>query len=119
EPFFENQLTLRKILGWPPFASITQLVFAHKSAETAKREVVVAKKKLDEQLAHLAAPTGVAILGPSPAMGKRERNTYRWYILIKWPRGEDGTILELEKRNRLLSVISPRWDITVDPIDIP
>ena len=119
EPFFESQLTLRKILGWPPFTNISQLVFAHKNDEVAKREAVAMKKKLDEQLAHLTPPAGAVLLGPSPALGKRERNTYRWYILIKWPRNDDGTILELEKRNRLLSVVSSRWDITVDPIDIP
>jgi len=119
EPFFQSQLTLRKVLGWPPFTSISQLVFAHKSEEVAKREAMAMKKKLDEQLTHLTPPDGVALLGPSPAMGKRERTTYRWYILIKWPRSEEGVMPELEKRNRLLSVVSPRWDITIDPIDIP
>lgn len=119
EPFYESQLTLRKMLGWPPFTSIAQLVFSHRDEEAAKREVLSVKKKLDEQLAHLQAPPEAAILGPSPALGKRERGTYRWYILIKWPLDASGWVADIEKRNRLLSVVPPRWDITVDPIDIP
>lgn len=119
EPFFENQLALRKILGWPPFVSITQIVFTHRDAKAAEKEAALLRHKLDEQLEFLAPPTGAVILGPSPAMGRRAPGTYRWYILIKWPRGTDGAIIDLEKRNRLLSVVSSRWDITVDPIDIP
>jgi len=119
EPFFENQLALRKILGWPPFVSITQLVFTHRDAKVAEKEATLLRHKLDEQLNFLTPPAGTAILGPSPAMGKRAPGTYRWYILIKWPRSIDGTIIDLEKRNRLLSVVSSKWDITVDPIDIP
>lgn len=119
EPFFESQLMVRKMIGWPPFVSISQLVFTHRDEKAAEKEAILLRHKLDEQLQFLDPPKGATILGPSPAMGKRAPGTYRWYIIIKWPRNADGTVVELEKRNRLLSIASSRWDITVDPIDIP
>ena len=104
--FFEAELPWRREHGYPPFARLTRLLFAHARNEYALEEAVRVQRELRRLAAGLA---GVEVLGPTPPQIARVRGRYRWSLLI---RADDPAALlrDLE--------LPPGWSIDVDPVTV-
>ena len=131
DAFAQDELSLRKALGWPPFVQIIKLSYEHKDSVHAEQEAKILKSKLDLQLQHILGQQNVKtqnyplpithysfVLGPAPAFIAKVRNTYSWYLIVKWPVDEKGNPRNLVLRNRLLDMAGKGWDIDVDPVDL-
>ncbi len=106
DSFFEHAIEERKRLHFPPFTHLMKLTCSYRSEKTA----IHASRKLAEELRKLAGTT-VQIFGPAPAFYERQRDTYRWQIILKSP-----------KRSHLsdLSRHIPRshWQHELDPTNL-
>lgn len=82
EEFYEQELVLRRQLGYPPFCDLYQLVVAGEREEEVHGMAQALKDRLRSQLGDQAS-----ILGPGPAPMYLVNGTYRMQILMKAPAG--------------------------------
>jgi primosomal protein N' (replication factor Y) (superfamily II helicase) len=106
EAFYLDELPSRQAFGFPPYAQLAVLTYAHLEAE---RAATVAREAAETLAAALVRDRveGVRLQGPSPAFIHRLRGEYRWQLTL---RGE-----RLERLRRL----APRgrgWSYDVDPV---
>ncbi|MDA0302069.1 MAG: primosomal protein N', partial [Chloroflexi bacterium] len=102
--FFEEELSRRAALGYPPFRRLVRLLFSHENRQFAGDEA----QRLAQELRTLAAGRpGVDVLGPTPPQVARIRGRHRWAIIV---RGEDPTALLRDLELPL------GWAIDVDPL---
>jgi primosomal protein N' (replication factor Y) len=106
ESFYTYAINERKKGVFPPFSYLLKLTCSFKTELAAIRA--------SKQLAHvisLHADSRVTILGPTPAFYERQRDSYRWQLVIKSPR-----------REHLLSLISyvptAHWQFELDPTSL-
>ena len=78
--FYAQEIELRRELFYPPFSRLVKLLFHDTSRERAwnnAQSFVTAAQK------ECAGQAGCSVIGPSPALIARERNEYRFIVLIK------------------------------------
>ncbi|MEA4986639.1 MAG: primosomal protein N' [Anaerovorax sp.] len=80
EDFYQQELTLRKQTGYPPFCDFFQLVISSKHEQEAKLMAEEVGKFLRIKSGRKEA---VSILGPQPAPINRVNERFRYQILIK------------------------------------
>jgi primosomal protein N' (replication factor Y) len=113
--FMEEELALRRRLGYPPYARI---VLASCSSTHAER-LSAFMEGWAGQLRDSLAGRGVVVLGPSPPLVPRVKNRFREQILLKGAvtQAHKDTTLEafrrLTEKRSGASGIDLRWD--VDP----
>lgn len=92
--YFNYELPMRKQLGYPPYSRLVLIEFKGKKEETVRDRAF--------QFANLFPVKGSFYerLGPSEPTIKKLRNEYRWHLLIKNFRHNDGSG---EKLRRLIS----------------
>jgi primosomal protein N' (replication factor Y) len=103
EGFYEYALAERQKAGFPPFKFLLQLTDIYKSEAGA----VKAAKQLSASLKQ-TVPTGVEVLGPTPAFYERQHDTYRWQLVLKSSRRE--SLAEVIKH-----VPATHWQYDLDP----
>jgi primosomal protein N' (replication factor Y) len=103
EGFYEYALAERQKAGFPPFKFLLQLTDVYKSEAGA----VKAAKQLSASLKQ-TVPTGVEVLGPTPAFYERQHDTYRWQLVLKSSRRE--SLAEVIKH-----VPATHWQYDLDP----
>ena len=102
--FYGEEIRYRREVGYPPFASMVKLLFAHPNEGRCRLEA----ERVHALLVR-ASPTGYRITGPAPAFVARLRGRYRWQLTL---RGEVPTEV-------LREVVLPRgWTVDVDPASI-
>ena len=83
ESFYEFALKERQKALFPPFTYLLKLTCSYKteaaSIRAAKGLADELSKKVDKQ---------VTILGPTPAFYERQRDSYRWQLVLKSPKRE-------------------------------
>ncbi len=103
EGFYEYALKERQKGGFPPFRFLLQLTDVYKTEASA----VKAAKQLSANLKSVL-PTGIEVLGPTPAFYERQHDTYRWQLVLK-----------STKREALADVIKhvppTHWQYDLDP----
>jgi len=103
EGFYEYALAERKKGGFPPFRFLLQLTDVYKSEASA----VKAAKQLSATLKS-SIPSGVEVLGPTPAFYERQHDTFRWQLVLK-----------STKREALADVLkhvpTTHWQYDLDP----
>lgn len=104
--FYERTLALRRHTTFPPFTFLLKLSCIYKTEAAAIRNAQVLAEKLRR-----TAPNGLEILGPTPAFYERQRDTYRWQLVIKSSR-----------RSALLDVLKElppaHWQYELDPLSL-
>lgn len=80
EQFYASALTERQRGLFPPFSYLMKLTCIYKSEAAAVKNAQQLARTLR---AHL--PGDVQLLGPTPAFYERQRDTYRWQIVLKSP----------------------------------
>ena len=81
--FFEQEMTFRRQLGYPPFSRLVRLEFRHhdpiKAEETA-REVA---RRVENWIEEDRSKT--ELIGPLPSYFSRAYGQYRWQIILRGP----------------------------------
>jgi primosomal protein N' (replication factor Y) len=106
DTFYQSTIRERKRAQFPPFVFLLKLTCIYKSEDAAIRNSQILAKKLRQIL-----PEGVEILGPTPAFYERQRDTYRWQLVLK------------SKRRALLvdslqHLPPTHWQFELDPISL-
>lgn len=76
--FYEYSLAERNKANFPPFSYILKLTCTCKTEATVIKNV----QKISTLIKNYA-PKEVTIFGPSPAFREREKNNYRWQLIVK------------------------------------
>ncbi|MEA3337257.1 MAG: primosomal protein N' [Chloroflexota bacterium] len=106
--FVRQELGYRRELHYPPFRRLAKLVYSHKKQERARSEAEALARGLSFaiQEQNLA---GIDLIGPAPCFFGRERQRYRWQILV---RASDPVVF-------LRTVSIPQgWRVDVDPVSV-
>lgn len=104
--FYERTLRNYQIGRFPPFRHLLKLTGSYKTETAAIKNATALAKSLK---AHAAQD--VEILGPMPAFYERQRDNYRWQLIVKSPRRADLITL--------LPHLPPRyWQHELDPLSL-
>jgi primosomal protein N' (replication factor Y) len=104
--FYHYALAARKRGNFPPFTYLLKLTCVYKTEAAAIRNA----QQLARTLRQNCSPD-VQLLGPTPAFYERQRDTYRWQIVLKSP-----------KRHHLVEALAhlpaTHWQYELDPISL-
>jgi primosomal protein N' (replication factor Y) len=104
--FYEKVITERRRATFPPFTFLLKLTCVYKTEVTAIRNAQTLAGTLRQKL-----PADIEVLGPTPAFYERQRDTYRWQLILK-----------SKKRSALVDALdhipSTHWQFELDPISL-
>lgn len=104
DKFYQYALKERKRANFPPFCYLLKLTCAYKTEAAAIKNARALALTLKVQ-------PGLEVLGPTPAFYERQRDTYRWQLVIK-----------STKRQALvdcLKLVPPsHWQTELDPVSL-
>lgn len=104
--FYDTAIAERRRAHFPPFVFLLQLTCVYKTEAAAIRQA----RALATILRQKAGPD-VEILGPTPAFYERQRDTYRWQLVIKSTKRADLV--------DLLQYVPPtHWQFELDPTSL-
>jgi primosomal protein N' (replication factor Y) len=109
QAFYEKELHFRRIMRYPPFSSMANLMVRHEKQQEALR--------LSTELGHYLTPVpeNIRILGPAEAPVPRVKNEFRYQMLIKAAsRKALGELLQSARRYAL----EHKWNATALVIDV-
>jgi primosomal protein N' (replication factor Y) len=106
--FFDEEIAFRRQTRYPPYARLVRFVYSSSSDERSR----AAAERLAGEIRALAAVQALGdwgIIGPAPAFFHRQRNRFRWHI-----------ILRADQPEALLATLRlpPGWSLDVDPIHV-
>src|SRR3990170_7248386 len=108
--FYDEELTYRTELGYPPVSRIIKLEF--KSANES--HAAEAAKTARDRIRSLVKGKGIVILGPAPAPISRVRGQYRFQMLLLSSRREELRRLAVEGRNAVEEKYGRKCKVIVD-----
>ncbi len=111
--FYQNELTLRQDLSYPPFDKLIRIIMSFKTRENAKMII----KKISEKTNKINI-NGVEILGPAPAPVEKIRNLWRWHIILKGSNSKNLRHAVSEFLKKTKDIRNIRIDVDVDPINL-
>ncbi len=104
--FYEEIISERKRAVFPPFTFLLKLTCIYKTEAAAIRNAQSLARHLRQKLS-----SDIEILGPTPAFYERQRDTYRWQLILK-----------SKKRAALVSALDyvpqTHWQFELDPISL-
>ena len=109
EAFFERELHFRRMMGYPPFTALANIIVRDTSLENAIR--------WSRQLSEFFAPhdgKGVKVLGPAAAPLARIKKEHRFQFLLKSPKRSLLTKLLQQALARCEAQEIPRTAVLVD-----
>lgn len=83
--FYETELQLRRLMTYPPYSDLFQIVFSSKEEADASKCAQMWHRKAEEILAE---QEDMQIFTPQPAPMNKIKETYRFCMLIKCPQGK-------------------------------
>lgn len=83
ESFYVHTLNERKRALFPPYTHLLKITCVYKTETAAVKNSRILAKELQ-----LKINDNVQILGPTPAFYERQRDTYRWQLVLKSPKRE-------------------------------
>jgi primosomal protein N' (replication factor Y) len=106
--FYQQEIAFRRQASYPPFSRLVRFVYASGSDERGQR----AAQDLAEAIGRLAEALGLedwGIIGPAPAFFHRQRNRYRWHLLLR--AANPAPLLEALR-------LPAGWALDVDPVHV-
>ena len=103
--FYKSELTQRRKGHFPPYTHLLKLTCIYKTEASAIKNSQKQFTRLKQDYPN------VHLFGPSPAFYERQRDTYRWQIIVKSP--NRATLLEI-----INSLPSTHWQYDIDPISL-
>ncbi|MDN7244235.1 primosomal protein N' [Planococcus shenhongbingii] len=79
EPFYEQEMAMRRASGYPPYYYVVNIQFTHEDLMTASGYADQTVRYLQSQLSQ-----STIIIGPSASLIARVNNRYRYQCLIKY-----------------------------------
>lgn len=80
EGFYRKEIQMREALKNPPFTEIFHMVFSSEDEKLLREKVVETGDRLRN---YLRKYDRMILLGPSPCMISKIKNSYRWQIILK------------------------------------
>ena len=109
EGFCREELRLRKLMSYPPYYDLIRLIFSGDDEKQVAKEAGGWYESLNEMI-----HTGF-IYRPQPAPVNKIKETYRYHMMIKCPRGRRGLFLgALDKLNRENNNSKTRVNVGID-----
>ncbi|MEK7194787.1 MAG: primosomal protein N' [Patescibacteria group bacterium] len=105
--FYKNELSVRKLLGYPPFCRLVKLTFRHNTASRASFAARELFARLNQAIQHDKLSDFVKIMGANPAFTAREKGLYAYAILLK--------ISPDMRLDTILKYVPTTWYIEPDP----
>jgi primosomal protein N' (replication factor Y) len=103
--FYEATLVERRRAQFPPFTYLLKLTCSYKTEAAAIRNAQQLASRIRQKY------PSVSVLGPTPAFYERQRDTYRWQLVIK-----------SRSRSTLTDICAdlpgPRWQFDLDPYSL-
>ncbi|MBK9942455.1 MAG: primosomal protein N' [Kouleothrix sp.] len=106
--FFAQEIAFRRQTGYPPFSRLVRFVYTSGSDERGQR----AAHELAAEVARIASMLDLGdwgLIGPAPAFFHRQRNRFRWHVLLR--AADPGPLLEV-------LYLPPGWALDVDPVHV-
>jgi primosomal protein N' (replication factor Y) len=106
--FYTQEIAFRRQIGYPPFSRLVRLIYSSGSDDRGRREA----DRLAAEIRRLAAGLDLGdwgIIGPAPAFFHRQRNRFRWHLLLR--AADPALLLELLR-------LPPGWVLDVDPVHV-
>jgi len=114
EKFYENELSFRRELNYPPFSQLISLTIKGPNENKVRKDAIVLANLLKQN------NKGVEFIGPGPCPIEKIRGKYRWRIIIKSK--------NKKKLNKLMLNLKDYWNkiphrqeillIDIDPVDM-
>ena len=117
EAFLRVELPKRKVLKFPPFVRMANIVVWGKS----ERDVSAMAKAIQASTVDLAkahANDGWDVLPAGPCVFEKIRDDHRWHFLVKCPVGKDLSAFLRDGYGRIKAMKGVNVAIDVDPIDL-
>ncbi len=103
EQFYQEEMTYRKLLQYPPFSRLVRLEYNHHDPQKAEKSAHTLAQHIKERLRKEQAR--IDLIGPAPCFFSRSHGKYRWQIILRGLNPVD-----------FLRGWQPRdWQIEVDP----
>src|SRR6185503_15157786 len=90
QAFFSQEIAFRRQTGYPPFSRLVRFVYTNASDERGRRAAEELAAEIRRLAAVLDAQAGAeqglgdwGIIGPAPAFFHRQRNRFRWHLLLR------------------------------------
>ncbi len=100
EPFYKNEMMMRKQYEYPPFYYVTLVQVTHENVLAAAEHAKLATDWLRENLS-----PGTIVIGPTASAISRIQNRYRYQCLIKYKKEP----LLIEKLQQLIKIYRTEW----------
>ncbi len=117
--FLRSELPKRKMLGYPPYCRLVNVVVWGKSEGAVRDEANAIFSQLNALVSEDArARTTWKLLAAAPCVMARLRDNWRWHILIKCPNDDEparllGPFMQRRKTSAAVNVA-----VDVDPLDM-
>ena len=118
ERFYAHEIAIRREMSYPPFAHLAVVLMTCGD----ERKLIKTLQFLADIMSTVNRKKLFEILGPSPAVISKLRNTYRWKLLLK---GEDEALLRqfiqycMEQLHKHAETSGVTAAVSVNPANIP
>jgi primosomal protein N' (replication factor Y) len=106
--FYTQEIAFRRQIGYPPFSRLVRFIYSSGNDERSRR----AADELAAEIRRLADGLDLgdwSIIGPAPAFFHRQRNRFRWHMLLRI--ANPAALLEVLR-------LPPGWVLDVDPVHV-
>jgi primosomal protein N' (replication factor Y) len=106
--FYTQEIAFRRQIGYPPFSRLVRFIYTSGSDDRGRR----AADELAAEIRRLAEGLDLgdwSVIGPAPAFFHRQRNRFRWHLLLR--AADPAPLLELLR-------LPPGWALDVDPVHV-
>jgi primosomal protein N' (replication factor Y) len=108
EEFYRQEMIFRREQGYPPVRRLARLVYHHTQRAAAQAEATRMAEQLSAEIDRLALQE-TDLIGPAPCFFSRQRDNYRWHVIVRSP---DPAAL-------LRHLPAPLgWRLDIDPVDL-
>jgi primosomal protein N' (replication factor Y) len=117
--FHDKEIEFRKLMGYPPFRRLVQIVISDRDAAKASSNADKIAAALKAQFEKMKSESRPHILGPAAAPLEKLRGNYRMQILIKIHPGTEATSVLQDSFAHLDNrKISSKVHVDVDPLSL-
>jgi primosomal protein N' (replication factor Y) len=109
EGFYQKEIQFRKLMRYPPFAALANVLVRSQNQETALAMSIELGRQLDP------APEGIKVLGPAEAPVPKLKSEFRYQLLLK---AADRKVLNETLRGLQHFAREQKWPATALVIDV-
>ncbi|MBL7049649.1 MAG: primosomal protein N' [Nitrospira sp.] len=111
--FYDNEIQMRKELGYPPFNRLLRIIFSFRT-KAQGQSIASALTGIVRKIKH----RNIEILGPAPAPVEKIKSLWRWHIILKGQNAKSLREVADSIHTRLAEMKEIRIDIDVDPVNL-